>query len=106
MNNFSYYIYYCVLSSRNNMVWLYVEKEKLNDLMFFLLKNKFLKFNMLIDIAVVDYYNHKSSNEVSNKNKSRFEVNYLIRSTIHKNLTICVRTFVNENDWVPTVSNL
>ena len=79
----------------NNELTISVKPQKLLSLFDNLKKNRHLNFDMLIDITAVDYP----------KRNKRFEVVYHLLSIINQN-RLRVKTFVNENTPVPSLTEI
>jgi NADH:ubiquinone oxidoreductase subunit C len=70
--------------------------EKLNIVLSFLKNHSKTKFNLLVDIACVDFLNFKNN---------RFQMNYLLLSCFH-NSRLTVSFWLNEKDVIQSSTNV
>lgn len=70
--------------------------EKLNLVLNFLKKHSKLKYDILVDLACIDFLNFK---------EKRFSLNYLLLSCFY-NSRLIVSTQINENEIVQSATNL
>lgn len=70
--------------------------EKLNIVLSFLKNHSKFKYNILVDLACIDFLNFK---------EKRFFLNYLLLSCFY-NSRLVVSSFVNENEVVQSVTNV
>jgi NADH/F420H2 dehydrogenase subunit C len=70
--------------------------EKLNIVLNFLKNHSKTKFNLLVDIACVDFLNFKDN---------RFQMNYLLLSCFH-NSRLTVSFWLNEKDVIQSSTNI
>ena len=80
---------------KNDQIYLNIDSNDINDVIFFLKNNENTNFKQLIDITAVDYP----------ANEKRFKLVYLILS--HEfNVRILIDCFINENEIPPSLTKI
>ena len=80
---------------KNDQIYLNIDSNDINDVIFFLKNNENTNFKQLIDITAVDYP----------ANEKRFKLVYLLLS--HEfNVRILIDCFINENEIPPSLTKI
>ena len=80
---------------KNDQIYLNIDSNDINDVIFFLKNNENTNFKQLIDITAVDYP----------ENEKRFKLVYLLLS--HEfNVRILIDCFINENEIPPSLTKI
>jgi NADH:ubiquinone oxidoreductase subunit C len=95
-NNLNKYINFVLI--KNNQINIYLNKENILNVSFFLKNSSFLLCNQLLDITIIDRLEFL-------KNGYRWEFIYVFLSTYY-NIRILIRGYLKFYDFLPTLTKI